>query len=139
VTTRSLTAAAELPSLGAVREFVRTGAMEADLPDAHVNELDLVMEEAIVNICRYAYPEGKPGMVTVTYSIPAQGRLSVEIADQGIEFNPLSAAPPDLTVNLGERPIGGLGIFLLKTLAPSLTWRREDGWNRLTVGVSAAA
>jgi anti-sigma regulatory factor (Ser/Thr protein kinase) len=113
--------------------------MEAKLPDARVNELDLVMEEAIVNVCRYAYPEGKLGMMTVTYSIPAQGGLSVEIADQGIEFNPLSAAPPDLTVNLGERPIGGLGIFLLKTLATSLTWRREDGWNRLTVGVSAAA
>jgi anti-sigma regulatory factor (Ser/Thr protein kinase) len=120
-------------------EFVRTGAVEAKLPNARIGELDLLVEEAIVNVCRYAYPEGRPGIMTVTHSIPAPGELTVEIADQGPAFNPLSTEPPDLTLSLQQRPIGGLGIFLLRTLAKSLTYRREDGWNRLTFGVSAGS
>jgi len=134
--TRSLTMAAEMSSLGAAMEFVRKGALEANLQNGPLNELDLLVEEAVANVCRHAYPD-KPGIMTVTYSIPVPGALSVEIADQGIEFNPLSAKPPDLTLDLEHRPIGGLGIFLLKTLATSLTYRREAGWNHLTFRFSA--
>ncbi len=90
-----------------------------------------------MNVCRHAYPDGMNGTVTVTYSVPVAGELSLEVADQGIEFNPLVAAPPDLTLNLDRRPIGGLGIVLIRTLAASLAYRRESGWNRLTFTISA--
>ena len=135
--TRSLTIAAESSCLGKATEFVRAGAREAKLPEGRINELDLLLEEAIINVCRYAYPADKPGSLTLTYSIPAPGELSVEIADQGAAFDPLAAAAPDLTLGLEDRPIGGLGIFLLREFANSLSYRREDGWNRLTIGVSA--
>jgi anti-sigma regulatory factor (Ser/Thr protein kinase) len=102
-----------------------------------MRELELVIEEILMNVSRYSYPEGTPGMVTITYSVPAPGKLAVEVCDQGIEFNPLTAAPPDLTVDLEQRPIGGLGILLLKSFAKSLTYRREKGWNRLTLAISA--
>jgi anti-sigma regulatory factor (Ser/Thr protein kinase) len=49
------------------------------------------------------------------------------------------AAPPDITSNLESRPIGGLGIFLVKTLARFITYRRDRDWNRLTFGISAGA
>ena len=120
-------------------EFFRTGAMEASLPEARVDELDLLIEEIVMNVCGHAYSDGSQGVVTLTYSVPAPGELSVEVADQGAEFNPLTAAPPDLTLNLESRPIGGLGIFLVKTLAPSLTYRRDRDWNRLTFDISAAS
>jgi serine/threonine-protein kinase RsbW len=81
----------------------------------------------------------QPGGCDLTYSVPAPGELSVEVADQGVEFNPLTAAPPDLTLNLEDRPIGGLGIFLVKKLAPSITYRRDRDWNRLTFGISAGS
>ena len=134
---RSLTIAATAASLRAVTEFVRKGALEASLPEARIGELDLLIDELITNVCTHAYPDDIPGVVTVTYSVPAPGELSVEVADQGVEFNPLKAKPPDLTLSLEERPIGGLGIHLVKTLATSLTYRREHGWNRLTFGISA--
>jgi len=137
--TRSLTTAAQTSSLATVTEFVRAGAHEARLPEARIGELDLLMEEVVVNVCRYAYRDASPGDLTVTYSIPSPGELEVEIADQGIEFNPLSAEPPDVTLSLEQRPIGGLGILLLKTLATSLNYRREDGWNRLKFGISAGS
>ena len=135
---KSLTLRANVASLSTAMEFVREGAMEANLPEARIGELDLLIEEAVVNVFRYAYPDST-GSVTLTYSVPTPGKLSVEIADQGIEFDPLAATPPDLALGLDQRPIGGLGIFLFRKLATSATYRREDGWNRLRVDISAGS
>lgn len=118
-------------------EFVREGALEAKLPEPRIDELDLLIDELIMNVSTHAYPEDTPGDVTVTYCVPAPGELSVEVADQGAEFNPLNSDPPDIALRLEDRPIGGLGIYLVKTLATSLTYRRWEGWNRLTFGISA--
>jgi serine/threonine-protein kinase RsbW len=136
-TPKSLTLVAKAESLGPATEFVRNGAREANLPESRMHELDLLMEEILVNICRYSYPESAPGKVVITYSIPEPGELAVEVGDQGIEFDPLKASPPDLTLDLAQRPIGGLGIWLLTSFARSLTYRREQGWNRLAFAISA--
>ena len=92
-----------------------------------------------MNVFHYGYPPSEPGTVTVTYSVPAPGELLLEVADQGREFNPLDKPMPDLTLDLKDRPIGGLGIFLVKQYAKPLEYRREHGWNRLTFGISADA
>jgi serine/threonine-protein kinase RsbW len=131
--------AANTASLHAAMDFVRTGALEACLPEARLGELDLVIEEIFMNVSCHAYPDGRQGVVILTYSVPAPGELSVEVADQGAEFNPLTAVPPNLTLNLEDRPIGGLGIFLVKALASSITYRRDRDWNRLTFGISAGS
>jgi len=134
---RSLTIAAKPASLSLVIEFVRKGALEANLPEERLGELDLLVDELVMNVCAHAYPGDSLGDVTVTYSVLAPGELSVEVADQGVEFNPLKAETPDLTLGLEARPVGGLGIHLVKTLAKSLIYRREQGWNRVTFGFSA--
>jgi serine/threonine-protein kinase RsbW len=137
--TRSVTMAANTASLHAAMEFVRAGAREAGLPEPRIGELDLLIEEIFMNVCSHAYSDGSPGMVTLTWSIPAPGELSVEVADQGAEFNPLTAPPPDVTLDLESRPIGGLGIFLVKALAPSVSYRRDRDWNRLTFAISSGS
>lgn len=136
---RSLTLAANTASLHAAMEFVRIGAVEASLPEVRVDELDLLVEEIFMNVCRHAYLDSTPGVVTLTYSVPIMGELRVEVADHGAEFNPLTAAPPDLTLNLESWPIGGLGILLVKALAQSVTYRRDRDWNRLTFGILAGS
>lgn len=136
-TPKSLTLVAKPESLGPVTEFVRSGAREADLPELQMRQLELLIEEIFVNISRYSYPENAPGSVTVRYAVPRSGELSIEVEDQGIEFDPLAAPAPDLALDLEQRPIGGLGILLLKTFAGSLSYRREEGWNRLKFGISA--
>ena len=133
----SLTLVAKAESLGPATEFVRRGAREANLPESRIGELDLLIEEILMNITRYSYPENAPGVVTVTYSVRVPGELTVEVGDRGIAFDPLKAEPPNLTLALDQRPIGGLGIFMLRSFAKSLTYRREQGWNRLTFGISA--
>ena len=90
-----------------------------------------------MNIARHSYPKGTPGPVSVSYSVTEPGELAVEFSDQGVEFNPLKADPPDLALNLEERAVGGLGVFLLKEFADSLSYRREQGWNRLTVVITS--
>ena len=137
--TRSLELEAKTTSLHHVMDFVRKGALEAGLPEVRIGELDLLIEEIFVNVCRYAYPDGTIGMVTVTYWVSLPDGLKVEVADQGVEFNPLTAEPAKVTLDLEHRPIGGLGILLVKKLAASLTYRRTGGWNRLTFGVSAGS
>jgi serine/threonine-protein kinase RsbW len=135
--TRSLTMAANISCLRDATEFARRGALEARLPERRIGELDLLIEEVFMNVCCHAYPEGTQGSVTLTYSIPAPGELSVEVADQGVEFNPLTALPPDVNLSLESRPIGGLGILLLQSVAPSVAYRRDRDWNRLTFSLSA--
>jgi serine/threonine-protein kinase RsbW len=136
-TPQSLTLPAQAESLGLVTHFVREGAREANLPAARLGELDLLVEEIFMNIARHSYPKGPPGPVSVSYSVTGPGELAVEFGDQGVEFDPLTANPPDLTHDLAQRPVGGLGVFLLKAFADSLSYRREQGWNRLTFGISS--
>ena len=137
--TRSLTLEAKSAFLSAITEFVRKGAHEAGLSESRAGELDLLVEELYMNACRHAYPDGARGMVSVAYSIPAPGELKVEMADQGVEFNPLTADSPDTTLDLEHRPVGGLGILIVKTLATSITYRRECGWNRVTLSISSSS
>jgi serine/threonine-protein kinase RsbW len=136
---RSLTIAANTASLCAALDFVRSGAREAGLGEERIAELDLLIEEIFMNVCSHAYPAGESGVVSLTYSVPTPGELRVEVADQGAEFNPLTAAQPDLNLNLESRSIGGLGILLVKALAPSIAYRRDRDWNRLTFDMSAGS
>lgn len=136
-TPQPLTLLAKADALGAVTRFVREGAREANLPEARMDELDLLVEEIFMNITRHAYPEGAPGVVSVTYFVSMPRELVVEFCDQGVEFNPLAVGPPDLALDLDHRQAGGLGIFLLEEFADSLSYRHEQGWNRLTFRVSA--
>ena len=131
--------AANTASLQTVREFVRIGATQARLPEARTVQLELVVEEIFLNVCRYAYADGSEGIAMLTCSIPELGEMSVEVADQGVAFNPLETPPPDVTLALEDRPTGGLGIFLVKSLASSVSYHRGDGWNRVTIFISANA
>ena len=134
---QALTLAAEPGSLAQVLAFVRQGASEAQLSEERAAQLELVMEEILMNLSKHAYPHDAPGQVELRYSIPSPGELRMEVADRGREFDPTAAAAPDLTLDLANRPVGGLGIFLIRSFADSLSYRREDGWNRLTFAISA--
>lgn len=118
-------------SLEEFRQFVRGGAAACGIESAEIDKLDLVMEEILMNVARYAYvPE--TGTAEVSYRQTSPGKLRVEISDQGRPFDPLAADPPDLMRGLADRPIGGLGVFLVRTLVDSMTYRREDGRNVLS-------
>ena len=59
--------------------------------------------------------------------------LSMEISDDGIAYDPLTAPPPDLESDLDDRPIGGLGVHLVRELMDNVSYRYKDGRNHLLV------
>lgn len=122
---------AKIESLREFTEFVHRGAQEAAFPEEDLGRLDLVMEEVVVNVINYAYEEAQPGSIEVGYKIEGPGKLNVQVCDSGREFDPLAKDPPDLRLGLAERPIGGLGIFLVKQIARSITYSREGDLNIL--------
>lgn len=128
---------AEIGSLRAITEFVHSGAQAAAFPENDLGRLDLVMEEVVVNVINYAYPEGQPGNIEVGYAIEGPGKLFVQVSDAGREFDPLAKDPPDLRLGLAERPIGGLGIFLVKRIARSISYNRVDDRNVLSFHLEA--
>ena len=68
----------------------------------------------------------------MAYAEAGSNKLRLEIADFGRVFNPLEVNPPDLSRGLADRPIGGLGVFLVRNMVDSLAYRREDGRNILS-------
>jgi serine/threonine-protein kinase RsbW len=122
---------ADLSSLARFTAFAREGAGAAALPEAALGKLDLILEEVLVNVFRYAYPSGA-GDAAVGYAVASPNCLRVDVCDSGREFNPLEQAAPDLEASLDDRPVGGLGMFLVQTMAESVEYRRRNGQNILS-------
>ncbi len=112
--------------------FVRQGARLSGLSEEDMNRLDLIMEELFMNVARHAYPAGQPGDIELGYAVPAPGTLQVEISDSGKMFNPLASSPPDFSRLLTDRPLGGMGIFLVNEMADSLSYRWLDHRNTIS-------
>lgn len=91
----------------------------------------LAVEEVVVNIVNYAYPEGD-GYMEVTVSDKGD-ELIIELRDGGIPFNPLAKTDPDISLSADQRNIGGLGIFLAKQLMDKITYQYENQQNILTL------
>lgn len=123
---------ARLDSLYESLAFVLSCAREHGFGDDRLSELELVMEEVLVNIFKYAYRGMEPGTVAISCS-DHDGSLVVEVVDSGVPFNLLATSDPDVTAGLDERAIGGLGIFFVKQLMDDVQYRREEELNRLTL------
>ena len=96
-------------------------------------KIRLSIEEAVDNVVRYAY-DGGIGWLEVGTRIDNDAPiLTIELRDAGTPFNPLDRDDPDITLSAEDRQIGGLGIFLCKTLMDSISYRYEDGNNILTM------
>ena len=90
------------------------------------------MEEAVVNVIDYAYPEGTEGEITI--SIMTDGKtLHCQIKDAGRPFDPTAEERADTTLSAEERQIGGLGILLVRELMDTINYERVEGQNVLTL------
>jgi serine/threonine-protein kinase RsbW len=105
-------------------------AEERKLSPLLIGSVQVVLDELLSNTVKAGYPAGGPGTIEATFDV-ADGRLHVTLTDDGIEFDPLAREDPDLAAPIEERPIGGLGIYLVKQLMDDVAYERRDGWNRL--------
>ena len=100
------------------------------LPHRIVADVNLALEEAITNIVLYAYDDTGDHQIGVLISL-TDGLLTAELIDDGRAFDPLQVAAPDVSARLADRPIGGLGIYLVRHLMDDIQYRREGGRNHL--------
>ena len=95
-------------------------------------DLNLALEELFVNVLRHGGCQGVKDAVRVRLELLKDG-VRAEFSDCGREFDPATAPAPDLEGPLAGRPIGGLGLHLVKHTMSDLQYRRADGWNHVTM------
>ena len=102
---------------------------EWKINDDLTNKLDMCAEEIFANVAFYAYPNGQ-GLIEVSLN-KYDNNIILEFKDEGIAYNPLEKPDPDITLPPEERPIGGLGIYMVKKLSDEISYKREDDNNIL--------
>lgn len=115
-------------------EWVEQVAEDAGLAADKVFQLNLALEEAVVNVINYAYP-GQDQMPIEIGADILEDRVRFVIVDAGVPFDPTQQKDPDLTLSAEERPIGGLGIMLVRQFMQEISYEYKDGKNRLTLAM----
>ena len=113
-------------------DFIEDIGQEKNLDKSHINSINLALEEAVTNVILYAYPKETPGKVYID-SLLREDALEFVISDSGIPFDPTAAPKADITLSVEERPIGGLGIYLVRQIMDEVHYVREDGMNKLSM------
>ncbi|MBR3491604.1 MAG: SpoIIE family protein phosphatase [Bacteroidales bacterium] len=110
--------------------FVKSATTALNMETGLANQIKLAVEEAVTNIIDYAYQNGTEGNISVTIEAD-ESRIRFILTDSGAEFDPTSVSKADTTLSVEERPIGGLGVFLVRNLMDSINYERVDGKNVL--------
>ncbi len=127
-----LTVPAQPEQLETVMEFFDRYPAVAKLSAKEANLVRVCLEEVFVNIAMYAYP-GSSGEATIRIW-EENNQLRIRFTDSGIPFNPLDHPEPDLNLPVEERPIGGLGIHIIRQKMDYRDYRYENNQNILTIG-----
>lgn len=117
-------------NLEALTAFVDGILEENDCNLKSQMQIDVVIDEIFSNIVLYAYED--TGDVTVRVEI-SDGNAEITFIDSGREYNPIEKDDPDITLSAEDRPIGGLGIFIVKKTMDEVKYRYESNQNILTV------
>ena len=129
---RHLSLRNDIGDIPRLHEFMQSITDETGMGHPLAMSLNLALEEAVSNVMLYAYPEGTEGRVDIDAQI-REDSFEFVLSDNGVPFDPTEAAEPDLELDVAQRPVGGLGIFLVKRIMDNVTYSREDGKNVLTM------
>ena len=124
-------AIAEVSSYGNLLKYMNEFCEKEQLDMKISQKLELVIEEIFTNICSYAYPDSK-GNVRIEM-LNKDGKITVRFEDWGIKYNPLEKEDPDINLSTDKRPIGGLGIFMVKNAVQNIEYEYKDNKNILTL------
>jgi sigma-B regulation protein RsbU (phosphoserine phosphatase) len=129
---RSLTLKNDVKAVKALNDFIKDVNLSLEIDPSLGMSLRLAVEEAVVNVMDYAYPPGTEGEMTIDVDVTAD-RLRYTLTDQGMSFAPTDVMKADTTLSVEDRPIGGLGIFLVRNLMDVINYERFEGKNVLTM------
>jgi len=128
----SITLPNDIETIPKLSEFVDTTCEKAGIDMVAAMSLNLALEEAVVNVMSYAYSEGTRGEVEIE-AIDSDDVITFIISDSGKPFDPTAKEEVDTTLSVEERPIGGLGIHLVRQIMDSVNYHYTNGKNVLTL------
>lgn len=117
-------------------DSIRMFLQKAGASEQVIFDIILTAEEILVNVMSYAYPEGQEGSLEVTcelYENSGTKKVKFVFTDEGKDFDILDKETPDLSAPIEDRKIGGLGIYLVKTLMDDVSYVRTDNKNILSI------
>ena len=120
----------DIKQIPRLTEFIEGIIEEKNIDASTAMGINLALEEAVANVMSYAYPEGTVGEVKVDVRIDER-EITFMVSDNGKEFDPTTRPEPDLKSGPEERPIGGLGIHLIRTIMDTVSYKRQSGKNLL--------
>lgn len=128
----SITLPNDINSVPQLNDFIDGFSLEAGLDMSMTMSLNLALEEAVVNVMTYAYAPDTQGELTLE-AVADKGVVTFILTDTGVPFDPTAKEDADTTLGIEDRPIGGLGIFLVRQLMDTVDYQRVDGQNVLTL------
>ena len=131
---RQLVIVNKLDEITRLAEFVESVCEEVTIDPSLTMNLNLAIEEAVTNVILYAYPEGIEDRIYIeAVCNPNPRRIKFIISDWGKAFDPTTKDDVDITLSAEDRPIGGLGIHLIRQIMDSVNYERVEGKNILTL------
>lgn len=115
-----------------VRNFFDDYSKENKLTEKTVHDIQMALDELLTNIVNYGYEGTDEHKIDVHFGID-DGALKVEIVDDSKPYNILEREDPDISLSVEDKPIGGLGVFLIKKLMSHVDYYTEDGKNHLVI------
>ena len=134
---KDITVEAKVENIDVVTNFVNDILEENCCPMKIQMQIDVVIDEIFENISYYAY--GADGGKASVQAGIEKGMVVLVFIDQGIPYNPLENKDPDITLNLEEREIGGLGIYMVKKIMDEVSYEYMDGQNILRMRKSLSS
>lgn len=122
----------DIREIGKLETFTDEIGKELNLPLSVVTSINLALEEALTNIIMYAFPPLDAEVIHL-YCTYRDSELIFLLTDNGAPFDPTKASDPDIDAPLGDRPIGGLGIMLIRKIMNEVTYQRINNTNHLTL------
>jgi anti-sigma regulatory factor (Ser/Thr protein kinase) len=120
----------DIAELERLEKFLGEFCAIENVPEEISYQLQVALEELVINAIKHGGCE--PGKGAIRLAINKAGdEVSAVLSDSGVGFNPLDMPPPDLTKSLLDRPVGGLGIHLVRHLIPSIRYERRENRNYL--------
>ena len=121
-----------IEELAVLFENIEQTAEIWELPVPLMMNINLVLEEAVSNVIFYAFEDELKHEIKIRISLK-DNLLTIEITDDGKPFDPTSLKQPDISLEAEDRPIGGLGIFLISKIMNEVHYARKNELNILTL------
>lgn len=124
--TKTLKVKSKTENLSSIRDFVSSAASEVNISKDVIENIILAVDEACTNIIKHAYKYSPDGEIIIKIK-PSKNKFEIKILDYGLTFEPDKIPEPDLQKYYRERRVGGLGIYLMRTLMDEVKFSTVPG------------